>query len=70
MHDVIVLASEQHRQMQEGGAPSEGNDIGKRSADVGQLAGFDESGGQCLLLLGCRLHLTHLLASCGGQAAL
>ena len=55
--------------MQEGGAPSEGNDIGKRSADVGQLAGFDESGGQCLLLLGCRLHLTHLLASCGGQAA-
>ncbi len=55
--------------MQEGRAPSEGNDIGKRSADVGQLARFDESGGQCLLLLGCCLHLTHLLTSCRGQAA-
>jgi len=53
----------------EGCTPSEGNDIGKWSADVGQLAGLDESGGQCLLLLGCCLHLTHLLTSCRGQAA-
>lgn len=64
-----VLASVRHKQVQKGSAPSEGNDIGKWSADVGQLAGFNESGGQCLLLFGCCLHLTHLLTSCRGQAA-